>query len=173
MVALAVVPIARASDSLQGASVRLSVVGIVALVAAVVLGWPSLIAASIVLMGSVYAAQLAIDDAGLDSAAPVFAAGVLVTAELAYWSLEERERVRGDAGDGLRHAAFVAGLGVAALLVASVLLALVDAISTRGLAVDLLGAAAAAAALFAVVIVARGHGQDRHQMRPTSRRELP
>ena len=73
--------------------------------------------------------------------------------------------MRGDAGDGLRHAAFVAALGVGALLVASLLLALVDAVSTRGLAVDLLGTAAAAAALFAVVFVARRHGQ----VRPTSR----
>lgn len=149
---------------------RLSVVGSVALVAAVVVGWPSLIPAAIVAVGGVYAAQLTIDDAGLDSASPVFAAGLLVTAELAYWSLEERERVRGDAGDGLRHAAFVAGLGVAALLVGSVLLALVDAVSTRGLAVDLLGAAAAAAALLTVVVVARGHGRERHRVRPTSRR---
>ena len=164
--ALGVVPVTRASDSLQGASVRLSVVGIVALVAAVVLGWSTLIPAAIVVVGGVYATQLAIDDAGLDGAAPVFAAGLLVTAELAYWSLEERERVRGDAGDGLRHAAFVAALGVGALLVASLLLALVDAVSTRGLAVDLLGTAAAAAALFAVVFVARRHGQ----VRPTSRR---
>ena len=145
---------------------RLSVVGIVALVAAVVLGWSTLIPAAIVVVGGVYAIQLAIDDAGLDSSAPVFAAGLLVTAELAYWSLEESERVRGDAGDGLRHAAFVATLGVGALLVASVLLALVDSVNTRGLAVDLLGAAAAAAALFAVVFVARRHGQ----VRPTSRR---
>ena len=145
---------------------RLSVVGIVALVAAVVLGWSTLIPAAMVVVGGVYAIQLAIDDAGLDGAAPVFAAGLLVTAELAYWSLEESERVPGDAGDGLRHAAVVAALGVGALLVASVLLSLVDAVSTRGLAVDLLGAAAAAAALFAVVFVARGHGQ----VRPTSRR---
>ena len=145
---------------------RLSVVGIVALVAAVVLGWSTLIPAAIVVVGGVYATQLAIDDAGLDGAAPVFAAGLLVTAELAYWSLEESECVRGDAGDGLRHAAFVAALGVGALLVASLLLALVDAVSTRGLAIDLLGTVAAAAALFAVVFVARRHGQ----VRPTSRR---
>ena len=145
---------------------RLSVVGIVALVAAVVLGWSTLIPAAIVVVGGVYVTQLAIDDAGLDGAAPVFAAGLLVTAELAYWSLEESERVRGDAGDGLRHAAFVAALGVGALLVASLLLALVDAVSTRGLAIDLLGTVAAAAALFAVVFVARRHGQ----VRPTSRR---
>ena len=111
---------------------------------------------------AIYAAQLAIDDAGLDSAAPAFAAGLLVTAELAYWSLEEHERVRGEAGAGLRHAAFVASLGVATLLVASVLLVFVDAVRTTGLALDVLGAAAAAAVLFAIVLVARGHGRVGH-----------
>jgi hypothetical protein len=158
---LAAVPVARASDSLQGASVRLAAVALVGLVAAVVLGWSPLVPVSIVVVGGVYAAQLAIDEAGLDSAAPAFAAGLLVTAELAYWSLEESAGVRGEAGAGLRHAALVAGLGVATLLVASVLLALIDAVRTTGLAIDLLGAAAAAAALFAIVVVARGQSRTR------------
>jgi hypothetical protein len=133
-----------------------------ALIAALVLGWSPLIPVAIVLVGGNYAAQLAIDDVGLDSVAPAFAAGLLVTAELAYWSLEERENVHGEAGAGFRRAAFVVGLGLTTLLAASVLLVLVDAVRTRGLAVDLLGAAAAAAALFAIVAVTRGHGRAGH-----------
>jgi len=151
----------RASDSLQPVEIRVAAVGLVALLAALVLGWSPLIPVAIVLVGGDYAAQLTIDDAGLDSAAPAFAAGLLVAAELAYWSLEERGDVRGEPGAGLRHAAFVAGLGVATLFVASVLLALVDAVHTGGLAVDLLGAVAAAAALFAIVIAAREKGRTR------------
>ena len=153
-------PVTRASESLQGASVRLAAVALVAVLAGVVHGWTPLIPASLVLVGGVYASQLAIDDVALDSAAPAFAAGLLVTAELAYWSLEERAGGHGDAGDGLRHAAFVAGLGVAALLVGSVLLALVDAVGGAGLVVDLLGATAAAAALATVVIVSRERGRS-------------
>ena len=160
--ALVALPVARASESLQEVSVRVATVALVALVAAIMLGWSPLVPASIVVVGGVYAAQLAIDDASLDSAAPAFAAGLLMTAELAYWSLEERDGARGEEGAGLRHAAFVAGLGVATLLVASLLLALVDAVRTQGLAVDLLGAAAAAAALFAIVLAARGHGRTGH-----------
>jgi peptidoglycan/LPS O-acetylase OafA/YrhL len=121
-----------------------------------------LIPVSIVLVGGDYAAQLAIDDASLDNTAPVFAAGLLVTAELSYWSLEERGRGCGEAGAGLRHAAFVAALGVATLLVASVLLVVVDSVRTKGLAIDLLGAVAAAAALFAIVFAARGQGRTDH-----------
>jgi len=43
-----------------------------------------------------------------------------------------------------------------------VLLVLVDAVHTKGLTVDLLGAAAAAATMFAIVLVARGHGRTGH-----------
>jgi hypothetical protein len=46
-------------------------------------------------------------------------------------------------------------LAVGALLVAAMLLALVDSVRTRGLAVDVLGAAAAAATLTAIALFAR------------------
>jgi len=160
--ALVVLPIARASGSLQLVEIRLAAVGLVALVTALVLGWAPLIPVAIVIVGGEYAAQLAIDDSGLDSATPASAAGLLVTAELAYWSLEERDGACGEEGTGLRLAALVAGLGVATLLVTSALLALVDAARTTGLVIDLLGAAAAAAVLFAIVLAARGPGRARH-----------
>jgi hypothetical protein len=149
------VPIVRGSDALQQVGVRVAAIALVALVAALVLGWSSLLPASLLLLGGIYAAELGVDDAALDGASPVFAAGLYVTAELGYWSLEERERVRAEPGEGLRRAGFVAALGLGALLIASVLLVVVDAIRAGGLAVDLLGAAAAAAALLAVVVLAR------------------
>ena len=64
--------------------------------------------------------------------------------------------MRGDAGDGLRRAALVALGGVAAVVVAGGLLVLVDAVRTRGLALDLLGALAAVAVL-ATLLLSRGH----------------
>ena len=126
-----------------------------ALLAALVLAWPSLVAATLVLVGGLYGAQLAMDGEPLDSAVVLFAAGVVVTAELAYWSLEEREGVRGEEGESARRLAFVMLLGGAALAVGAVLLALVDVVRASGLAVDVLGTVAAAAALLAVVIAAR------------------
>ncbi len=109
----------------------------------------------------IYALQLAVDDAPLDVAAPAFAAGTLVAAELAYWSLDERERAKGERGDGLRRLALLAGLGVATLLVTALLLAAADALRTRGLGIDVVGATAAALALVAVVLFARGRGTAR------------
>ena len=153
--ALAALPLARASESVRDPGIRVTVLVLVALVAALVRGWPSLVLVVLLVVGGIYAAQLAVDDAPLDLAAPAFAAGMLVTAELAYWSLEERERVKGEAGDGLRRLALVAGLAIVVLILAAVLLALADAVHARGLSVDVAGAVAAALALLAVVLLAR------------------
>jgi fucose 4-O-acetylase-like acetyltransferase len=162
LVALAALPLARASDDAIGLGVRAAAAAFVALVAALVLEWTPLVPTALVLVGGLYAAQLAIDDAALDTTSPAFAAGLLITAELAYWSLEERDHIQGEPGAGLRRAAFVATLGVATLLVASVLLAVADAVRTKGLAVDLFGAIAAAAALLAIALFARGHDRRSH-----------
>jgi len=149
----------RGDDAFQEAGARIGAVALVALVAGVVLGWAPLIPVAAALAGGLYAAELAVGDAPLDVASPAVAAGLLLCTELAYWSLEERTRWRGHAGDGLRRAAFVAFLGVAAFLVATVLLALVDALRARGLALDLLGAAAAVAAIATVLVIARAQRQ--------------
>ncbi len=126
---------------------------------AVALGWSVLVPVSLVVVGGIYAAQLTVDDARLDASAALVAAGLYLTAELAYWSLEERALVKGEPGEGLRRLATVAVLGLAAFVVAVVLVALADVVRARGLALDLLGAAAAAAALLAVWLAARGSGK--------------
>ena len=122
---------------------------------------PWLVATSLLFLGGLYGAQLAVDDDPLDLAAAFVAAGVLVTAELAYWSLEERENVKGEPGDSSQRLAFVALLGVAAAIVATGLIALVDAVRARGLAVDVLGAIAAVTVLLAVVLAAGGRARAR------------
>jgi hypothetical protein len=149
----------RGDEAFQEVGVRIGAIAFVALVAGVVLGWSRLVPVAAVLAGGLYAVELAIADAPLDVAAPAVAAGLLLCTELAYWSLEERTRWHGEAGDGLRRAAFVALLGVGALLTAAVLLALVDAVRARGLALDLLGATAAVAAIATVLVVTRGQRQ--------------
>lgn len=138
---------------------RVAAVALLVLIAALALGWSPLVPVAIAAVGGLYAAQLAVDDASLDAAAPVVATGLLLVTELAYWSLEERERVPGDPGDGLRHAAFVALLAVGALVVGALLLALVDEIQAEGLALDVLGAAAGAAILAAIALAAGGRGR--------------
>lgn len=118
------------------------------------LGWPALVPVALGALGGWYGLQLAVDDAPLDLAAPLVAAGLVVTAELAYWSLEERERVEGEPGGTLRRLAYAAALALGTFVVTAMLLALVDGVRAGGLAIDLLGAAAAAGALVAIVLAA-------------------
>jgi VCBS repeat-containing protein len=154
------VPIARGGDAFQAAGIRAVGLSFLALVAAVVLAWPSLVAAATIAVGAVYGAELAIADSPLDAAAPAVAAGLLLAAELGYWSIEERGRWQGQAGDSLRRSALVALVAVAAALVATLLLSVVDAVRTGGLAIDLAGAAAAAGVLVAVLLLARGQSSS-------------
>jgi hypothetical protein len=146
----------RGGDAFQEFGARIGAVAFLALVAGIVLGWTPLIPVSVAVVGGLYGVELAIADAPLDTAAPGVAAALLLCAELAYWSGEERTRWLGDAGDGLRRAAVVAALGACAFFVAAVLLALVDAVRARGLGLDLLGALAAVTVLATVLVAAHG-----------------
>lgn len=142
------------------AGVRVVGLAFLALVAAIALAWPSLVPVAAVGIGGLYGAELALSDAPLDVAAPAIAAGLFLSVELAYWSIEERGRWTGESGESLRRGALIALLAAGAALVASVLLALVDALRTTGLAVDLLGAAAAAAAIVAVAFAVERRDVD-------------
>ena len=138
------------------AGFRVAALALLGLVAGLVLAQPTLVPVSLLLLGALYGAELVERDAPLDAAAPLFGAGLLLTAELAYWSLEERERVRGERGESLGRVGIVIGLAAAALVVTAALLALVDLVRAGGLAVNLAGAAAAAAVLLAIVVAAQG-----------------
>ena len=114
------------------------------------------------MLGGLYGTQLAVDDTPLDGAAALVAAGLLVTAELGYWSLEERGTVKSEPGEGLRRAAFISALALCAVVAAELLLVLVEGVRAGGLAVDLLGAVAAGAVLLLVVVIARRAGPRRN-----------
>jgi hypothetical protein len=72
---------------------------------------------------------------------------LFLAAELAWWSLELRERIAAEAGSHLRRLAFLLLLSLGALALGGGLLAVVDVIHVDGLAILLLGAAAAALAV--------------------------
>jgi hypothetical protein len=157
---VAALPLARAEDDAAvEIGYRLGAVALLILVAALALDWARLVPVCLLLLGGMYGVQLALDDVPPDLAAPIVAVALFVTAELAYWSLEEVAGANPEPGERLRRIALVSGFAVAALLVAATLLALVDAVQTGGLAIDVLGAAAAAATLIAVVLFARQRSQ--------------
>jgi hypothetical protein len=150
------VPLVRTDDDIVvEIGYRVAALALLALVAGTVLGWPRLIPVALVLLGGLYGAELAVEDSGVDPAASLVALGLFLTAELAYWSLEEQRGFRLGAGELLRRLAVVAGMALGVLLAAAGVVVLVDAFRTGGLAVDVLGAAAAAATLVAIAIFAR------------------
>jgi hypothetical protein len=155
LLAVAAVPLARGDETFQAVDVRVAAVAFVALVASVVRGWPLLVPVAVTLVGGTYAAELAVDDAPLDLAAPAVAVGLFLAAELAYWSLDERSRSLGDPGLGLRRAALVAASGLAIFVASSGLLVVVDEVRARGLALDLAGALAAVGVIVIVIALGR------------------
>jgi hypothetical protein len=147
---VASIPVGRGDGTFREVAARVAAAAIVVLLAGVVNGWPSLVPLAVAVAGGTYAAELALDDAPVDASAPAIAVGLFLAAELAYWSLDERERIASEEGESLRRAAFVAMLALGAFLAGATVLALADAFGGEGVALDLVGAAAAVAALFAI-----------------------
>jgi hypothetical protein len=151
-VVLAVVLAAAAARSepallaVGGAAVFLLLVGLS-------LGRSAAVPWAIAGLGVAYAATLSGDE--LDGRVPLYAAGLLVTAELAYWALRLRHGARDEPGMALRR---VIGLLIAAVaaLVAGTLLVAVGQVPLRGgLAVEAIGLAAAIGALAILLLAAR------------------
>jgi hypothetical protein len=134
---------------------RVAAFALLALVAALTLGWSSLLTLALLALGGLFGVELVVDEEPLDAAAPLVAAALVVTAELGYWSLEEREPVATEPGEAFRRLAHIALVALGTLAASAVLLALVDSARTSGLAIDLLGTAAAVATVVTIVVIAR------------------
>jgi hypothetical protein len=115
----------------------------------------AVVPAAIVLIGGEYALVLSVDGSTLDSRAAVVAAGLLVSAELAYWSFELRAQVTDEPGSYARRLSVLALLGLGALTLSGLLVAVVDLAGRGGLAVEIAGAAAAFAAVVLLWSLAR------------------
>jgi hypothetical protein len=105
--------------------------------------WPDVVPWAIALLGGQYAASLLLRDGGIDSLAPLYAALLLVTAELAYWGLEMRPGLGGVA----RRLAALVGLAVGAAGVGALLLGISEGGDGVGFALQVVGLGAAAGVL--------------------------
>jgi hypothetical protein len=122
-----------------------------ALLAVALLGrWPDVLPWAIALLGGQYAASLLLRDAGIDPFAPLYAAVLFVTAELAYWGLEVKPALGGVVG----RLASLVGLAFGTALVGAALLALSEGGEERGFGLQLVGLLAAAATLALVTWLA-------------------
>jgi hypothetical protein len=118
--------------------------GAAALAVALAGRWQELLPWAIALLGAQYAASLLLRDGGIDALAPLYAAGLLVTAELAHWAVGRGPSPRTVVVSRVG-ALFALALGTAAA--GMVLLAASEGSSGGGLGLDLVGLTAATAAL--------------------------
>jgi hypothetical protein len=115
-----------------------------ALLAVALVGrWPDVVPWAIALLGGQYAASLLLRDGGIDSLAPLYAALLLVTAELAYWGLEMRPALGGVA----RRLAALVALALGAAGVGALLLGISEGGDGVGFALQVVGLGAAAGVL--------------------------
>jgi hypothetical protein len=107
------------------------------------------------LAGAQYAAFLVIRETSIDGYAPVYAAGLLLVAELAYWSIERR--VPGPSGEGLtfRRGTLLLAACVGAGGVGGLILAMAELSVRGGLWLEALGVAAAVGAIALLARLAR------------------
>ena len=136
-------PDPRAPAVLAGAA------GAVVLGTGLVLGQPRPVPFGLALLGAAYVVALLERPPGLDPLAPAFGAGLLLAAELAYWSLDARAPARRDPGLQRRRAFRVAGLAGAAFVLDACVAAgaALGGLAGGGLPLSLLGMAAAVGTL--------------------------
>ncbi|MHB8618412.1 MAG: hypothetical protein ACYDAG_02395, partial [Chloroflexota bacterium] len=141
------------ADEAFGLFVFMGVLAGVVLVASLAVPWHSGIAWSVGLLGADYLASLYLGATGVDGWAALYGAGLLLVAELGYWSIELRGPWRRDPGVLLRRAGWIVAVAVASASLSAILL-LVNVIPLAGslwLAAAGSGAAVAAVALTAVL----------------------
>ena len=105
-------------------------------------------------LGIAYTLSLVLHGSSVDGGAPLVAAGLLVCAELAVWSLDERDAIDAERSVVLARASAVAALVLAGLAASGLVVALSLA-PANGLAWTVLGAAAAVLVVGLAVRLAR------------------
>jgi hypothetical protein len=136
-------------------------VGCVGVVGGALLAWAlaraqeELVPWAAFLLGLAYAVALVARGSRLDDAAPLVAAGLLLSVELAAWSIDERYRIACERPVVAARARAVGALALAGLVAAGLVLALAAAPGGAGFGWTLAGAAAAVLAVGVAARLAR------------------
>jgi hypothetical protein len=129
-----------------------------ALAVGLALGKPFAIPWAVAGLGAEYA--LALGDSGLDRRVPLYAIGLLVVAELSYWSLQLRRSAPDEAGITQRRLIGLCVAATAGLLVGTILVAFARFPIGGGLAIEGVGIVAAIAALALLLGSARATSES-------------
>jgi hypothetical protein len=135
----------------------LGIAGWLLLAGALGAGIPAGVVPGVVVLGAEYALSLG---PALDGRAPLYAAGLLVVAELSYWSLELRIGIAAEPGTTRVRAALVGVLAVSAVVLGGIMLGLSGLRLGGGIGWEVVGLAAAVGALALVAALARRTQRD-------------
>ena len=138
-------------------------VGVLLIAAAVILARGPLVTWGLLGLAAAYAVTLA-DEPGVDGASPLVATGLLLVAELGYWSVELAATAREEAAVAVRRLAALGALAAAALVLATFVLAATAVPLSSSTIWNAVGILAAAAVLALIARLARG--QDDSARRP-------
>jgi hypothetical protein len=125
---------------LGSASLTLLVVGLA-------LAWSAPVAAALGLIGAEYALRFATGPRSLDAWTPLYAGGLLLAAELAYWSVERRIAVHVEPAIVVRRAGWVIAVSAAGTALAAALLVAAGLPIEGGTGLEAIGVIAAGGVL--------------------------
>jgi hypothetical protein len=129
-------------------------VGVLVLSFGLAVRWSATLAFGIALLGAEQAVRLATGPSRVDPWTPLYAAGFLLVAELAWWSIEPRVPAWAEWGMALRRLAVVVGACAGGTVLAALVVLAAGAPLHGGLALELVGVVAATGALAVVAAVA-------------------
>jgi hypothetical protein len=142
----------------EGHQPLLVAVGLLALallLGGLALRWSAALAVGVALLGAQQAVRLALGPDSLDSWTPLFAGGLLLVAELAWWSLEPRVPAWSQPGLAARRVGTVLLACAGACVVSAVVLVAAGVPLSGGFGLELAGVVAATGALAVVAWLAR------------------
>jgi hypothetical protein len=128
---------------------------IVVLGAGLATRWSAALATAITLLGAEQAVRLATGPDTVDPWTPLYGGALLLTAELAWWSVERRVPAWAEPGTALRRLATVGTACAGGSALSALVVLAAGAPLEGGVALELVGVVAASAALAVVAAVAR------------------
>jgi hypothetical protein len=134
-------------------------VALAVLLAGLLLRWSAALAVGVALLGAQQATRLALGPEAVDEATPLVATGLLLAAELAWWSVEPRVPAWAQGGVLARRVGTLVLSCAGALVVSALVVVAGGAPVSGGTLLELVGVVAAAGALAIVVLVA-GRGSS-------------
>jgi hypothetical protein len=133
----------------------LGAAGVLWLLVGLAARWSAALAVGIVFLGAEQAVRLTLGPNTVDPWTPAYAAGLLLVAELAWWSIEPRVAAWPEHGVAPRRLAVVVGMCAAGAVVAALVVVAAGAPLNGGVELELVGVAAAVGALAVVAGLAR------------------